>query len=164
MPADRPMRPGEVALPFDPGSAIDAGLCFIGHLCTPWMRGRCPKNLREARTLGGDFQARINAPFRPGLQGLSLGQAVILLYWTGAARRDLIVQHPAHRDRPTGTFALRSPARPNPIALAVVRLLDLDVETGTLIFDALDAYDGTPLLDLKPWLPWVDVPPETGAD
>ena len=84
---------------------------------------------------------------------------MILLYWTGVARRDLIVQSPAHREGPTGVFALRSPARPNPVAVGVVRILSIDPAAGVLLVDALDAFDGTPLLDIKPWLPSVDVPP-----
>jgi len=157
---EKPIRPGEVALSFDPArTADDARLQFIGRLRSPWSRGNCPKNLREARELGGGFAAEINPPFRPGLQGLVAGQPLILLYWTGDARRDLVLQSPAHRDGPTGVFSLRSPARPNPVALATVRLLAIDHATGKLAFDALDAFDGTPLLDLKPWLPSVDVPP-----
>lgn len=162
--SDKPLRPGEVALGADPARADDASLCFIGHLRTPWSRGTCPKNLREARERGGSFRAEIDAPFRPGLRGLAPGQAVILLYWTGAARRDLIVQSPAHRDGPTGVFALRSPARPNPIAVAVARCLAIDPDAGVLTLDALDAFDGTPLLDLKPWLPSVDIPPDLPPD
>lgn len=153
-------RPGEVALSFDPARvADDAHLRFIGRLRSPWSRGNCPKNLREAREAGGDFRAEIDPPFRPGLQGLAPGMPLMVLYWTGLARRDLILQSPAHRDGPTGVFALRSPARPNPVALGVVRLLALDQAAGMLEFDALDAFDGTPLLDIKPWLPSVDVPP-----
>ena len=154
-----PPRPGQVALDADPALADHARLCFIGRLHTPWSRGNCPKNLREARERGGTFLARIDPPFRPGLQGLRAGQPVILLYWTGNARRDLIVQTPAHRDGPTGVFALRSPARPNPVALAVVILQEIEVEAGILRFDALDAFDETALLDIKPWLPSVDLPP-----
>jgi tRNA-Thr(GGU) m(6)t(6)A37 methyltransferase TsaA len=152
-------RPGEVALAADPARADDARLCFIGRLRTPWSRGNCPKNPREARERGGSFSALIDPPFRPGLRGLRAGQAVILLYWTGAARRDLIVQSPAHRDGPTGVFSLRSPARPNPIAMAVVQLLEIDIDAGLLGVDALDAFDGTALLDVKPWLPVADIPP-----
>jgi tRNA-Thr(GGU) m(6)t(6)A37 methyltransferase TsaA len=153
-------RPGEVALSFDPARvADDAHLRFIGRLRSPWSRGNCPKNLREARETGGDFRAEIDPPFRPGLQGLTPGMPLMVLYWTGLARRDLILQSPAHRDGPTGVFALRSPARPNPVAVGVVRLLALDQTAGMLEFDALDAFDGTPLLDIKPWLPSVDVPP-----
>lgn len=156
-------RLGEVALAFDPARiADDARLRFIGRLRSPWSRGNCPKNPREARELGGQFRVELDEPFWQGLTGLQVGQAIILLYWTGAARRDLIVQSPAHRGGPTGVFALRSPARPNPIALAVVRILTIDLVTGHLTVDALDAFDGTPLLDLKPWLTSVDVPPAAG--
>lgn len=156
-------RPGEVSLSFDPARiADDAQLRFIGRLRSPWARGNCPKNLREAREVGGEFRAEIDPPFRPGLQGLVPGMPVILLYWTGLARRDMIVLHPAHREAPTGVFALRSPSRPNPIAVAVVRLLAVDRAAGVLEVDALDAFDGTPLLDVKPWLPSVDVPPAQG--
>lgn len=160
VPADRPARQGEVALAFDPArTADDARLRFIGRLRSPWSRGNCPKNLREAREQGGAFRVEIDPPFRPGLAGLQVGQPVFLLYWTGAARRDMIVLHPAHREGPTGVFALRAPSRPNPVAVAVVRVLTLDLAGGVLTVDALDAFDGTPLLDIKPWLSSVDIPP-----
>jgi tRNA-Thr(GGU) m(6)t(6)A37 methyltransferase TsaA len=156
-------RPGEVALAFDPTrTADDARLRFIGRLRTPWSRGHCPKNLREAREAGGTFRVEIDESFRPGLAGLAARQVVFLLYWTGSARRDLIVQSPAHRDGPTGVFALRSPARPNPIAVGVVRILAIDPGAGVVTVDALDAFDGTPVLDLKPWLTSIDVPPPQG--
>ena len=162
-PADRPGRPGEVVLGFDPAVvADDARLGFIGRLRSPWSRGNCPKNLREAREQGGAFRVEIDPPFRPGLAGLAAGQAVVLLYWTGAARRDMIVLYPAHRAEPTGVFALRAPSRPNPVAVGVVRLLTVDADAGVLTVDALDAFDGTPLLDIKPWLASVDIPPGTG--
>ena len=160
---DMPPRPGEIVLPFDPGTRTSAGLCPIGRLHTPWSPGNCPKNMREARARGGDFAATVEPDFRAGLAGLAPGDAVILLYWTGQARRDLIVQAPAHRDNPTGVFALRSPARPNPVAVGVTRLVAVDAAEGRLTFDALDAFDGTALLDIKPWLPSVDVPPPVGG-
>ena len=162
-PPTKPERAGEVALSFDPArTADDARLRFIGRLRSPWARGNCPKNLREAREQGGEFRVEVDPAFRPGLAGLQVGQPVILLYWTGAARRDLIVLHPTHREGPTGVFALRAPSRPNPIAVAVVRLLALDAGEGVLTVDALDAFDGTPLLDIKPWLHSVDIPPAQG--
>ena len=156
-------RPGEVALPFDPGAQADAGLAFIGRIRTPWGPGDCPKNLRAARAKGQGARVEVAAPYRAGLAGLAPGMAVVLLYWLGQGRRDLIVQAPRHRDTPAGVFALRSPVRPNPIGLAAVRLLALDAPAGVLEVDALDAFDGTPLIDIKPWLPGVDVPPEAGT-
>lgn len=162
LPPVKPLRPGEVGLEHDPAkSADDARLAFIGRLRCPWTPGNCPKNLSEARERGGAFRVEILPDFRPALKGLQAGQAVILLYWTGLARRDLLVLSPPHRDEPTGIFALRSPSRPNPVAVGVVRILAMDAAAGVLDVDALDAFDGTPLLDIKPWLPSVDVPPAT---
>lgn len=154
-------RPGEIALPFDPADRVeDAGLVFIGRARTPWTgRGDCPRNLGEARQRGGAFRLEIDAPWRAGLLGTAAGQAIIALYWMDRARRDLIVQKPRHREQPAGVFSLRSPVRPNPIALAVVAVLACDPAGGTIDVDALDCLDGTPLLDVKPWIAAVDLPP-----
>lgn len=154
------IRDGEERLGLDPAQADDARLAFVGRIVSPWRRGDCPKNLREARARGGRFGIRVDAFYRAALRGLEQGDGVIVLYWMAGAPRDLAVQAPAHRDAPVGTFALRSPARPNPVALAVVRLLAIDVEAGWLELDAIDAFDGTPVLDIKPWLPSVDILPE----
>ena len=74
------------------------------------------------------------------------------------ARRDLIQQVPAHLGQPRGTFALRSPVRPNPIALAAVELLGIDGTT--LKVRNVDCIDGTPLLDIKPYFASIDSFPD----
>ncbi len=56
-------------------------------------------------------------------------------------------------------FALRSPARPNPIGLHLVTLTGIDRDAGMLHLDAIDVLDGTPLIDVKPYFPSVDVAP-----
>ena len=156
------LRPGEIQSPLDPeAQADDAHLIFIGRARTPWMtRKDCPKNLREARERGAHARIEIDPAWRPGLRELVPGEAIILLTWMDRARRDLVVQAPRHRDSPAGVFSIRSPVRPNPIGLYVVRLLACDAEAGTLDIDALDCIDGTPVLDIKPWRQGVDVPPE----
>lgn len=157
---DRPARAGEIALGFDPAGRADAGVTFIGRIRSPWTdRGDCPRNLTRARERGGAARVELDAPYRSGLAGLAEGQAVILLYWMDRGRRDLIVQNPSHGDGPRGSFALRSPVRPNPVALGVVRITALDSAAGVIGIDAIDCLDGTPLLDIKPWLPGVDIPP-----
>ncbi len=65
-------------------------------------------------------RVELDPRYAAGLKDLQLYSHAILLYWMDRARRDLIEQVPAHLGRPRGTFALRSPVRPNPIALAVV--------------------------------------------
>jgi tRNA-Thr(GGU) m(6)t(6)A37 methyltransferase TsaA len=162
--ADRPPRAGEVRLPFDPEARADAGVAFIGLIRSPWAtRDDCPKNLREARVRGRPAQVVLAPGYAAGLAGLEAGRWVHLLYWMGEAARDLIVQAPRHRPDTAGVFAIRSPARPNPVAMGLVRITALDAGTGVLDIDAIDCVDGTPLVDIKPFIATVDVPPEAGS-
>ena len=151
-------RPGEVALSFDPGkTAEDAKVVFIGQIKTLWKtRDECPKNLRQARERGARAVIELDEAWRAGLAGLEDAKQLIVLYWMHEARRDLIVQSPRHRSKPAGVFSLRSPARPNPIALAAVNIEQIDLETGRIVVDAMDCLDGTPLIDIKPWLETID--------
>jgi len=153
-------RPDEIALPFGPADRVDAGLCVIGTLYSEWQPGTAPKNLRQAREAGGGSPRVVLLPaYRAGLLGLTVGQPIWLVLWFDKAARNLIVQSPRHADGPRGTFALRSPVRPNPIAIEAVRITSLDPDTGEIGLDATDAFDGTPVLDIKPWLESVDIPP-----
>lgn len=153
------IRDGEITLGFDPADRIEAGLSFIGHIRSPWGPGTAPRNLRAARQTGQQAQIVLRPGYAAGLLGLAVGQAIQVLYWVDRGQRDLIVQTPGHADGPRGTFALRSPVRPNPIALGTTLITALDLETGVIGIDATDAWDGTPVLDIKPWIGTVDVPP-----
>lgn len=159
---DQPARPGEIALPFDPAVAAgDGHVVFIGRIRSTWKsRHGAPKNPREARERSQTARIELDAPYRAGLGGLERFSHAIVLYWMHQARRDLIVQSPKHSPVPRGVFGLRSPLRPNPIALAVVRLLAIDATAGTIEIDAIDCLDGTPLIDIKPYLPSVDAMPD----
>lgn len=151
-------RPGDVALRSDQASqADDARLVFIGRVRSPWKtEAQCPKNLIQARDQEGDVWLEVEEPWRKSLFGLEAHTHLLILYWMNQARRDLVMQHPPHKDGPIGTFALRSPARPNPIAAATVQLKTIDHQAGTLVIDAIDCLDGTPLLDIKPWMESID--------
>jgi tRNA (adenine37-N6)-methyltransferase len=151
-------REGEVPLGFDPSKvAADAHLIFIGRIRSPWTtRQQCPKNMREARQTGRPASVEIDVPFRPGLDGLERASHVVILSWFDRAERNLIVQRPRHAPSASGTFALRSPVRPNPIGLHVAKLLSLDPATGVLEIDAIDVLDGTPVVDLKPYFASID--------
>lgn len=153
------VRPGETLLDFDPADRPDAGVVFIGRVRSPWAQGACPKNIARARERGLGATVEIAAPYRAALTGLTVGRPVMLLYWMAGARRDLLIQRPGHADGPRGTFSLRSPARPNPIALSAVTITALDIDAGIVGIDAIDCHDGTPVVDLKPWIETVDTPP-----
>jgi tRNA-Thr(GGU) m(6)t(6)A37 methyltransferase TsaA len=153
-------RPGEVRAAIDPAAvASDTHLIFIGRARTPWRRREeCPKNLREARERGSSARIEIDPAWRLGLKDLCAGDMIIVLTWLHRARRDLLVQAPRHRETAAGVFSLRSPVRPNPIGVHAVRLVMCDVEAGHLEVDALDCLDGTPILDIKPWIASIDAP------
>lgn len=151
-------RESEIALGNDPAQmAADAHLVFIGLIRSPWTsREDCPKNMAAARATGLAATIEIEPPYRPGLLGLAGTSHVVVLSWLGSAPRNLIVQKPRHAAAPKGVFALRSPARPNPVGLHVARLVALDESTGLLTLDAIDALDGTPVVDLKPYFASID--------
>jgi len=155
-------REGETALDFDPaGMEGDARIVFIGRVRSPWTtREDCPKNMRDARERGVPASVEIDAPYRDGLAGLERASHVVLLTWFDRAARNLIVQKPRHAPKASGTFALRSPVRPNPIGMHVVRLVSLNRATGVLTLEAIDVLDGTPLVDLKPYFASVDSMPD----
>lgn len=94
----------------------------------------------------------ISAEFARGLEGVSAGDEVLVLTWLDRADRGVLSTHPRNdASRPAvGVFATRSPDRPNPIGLHRVRVLEVDDRR--LRVDALEAVDGTPVLDLKPVL------------
>ncbi len=116
--------------------------------------------MRQARERGEPARIDLLPDFAEALTGLREGQAIQLLYWVDRGQRNLLLQSPHHVDGPRGTFALRSPVRPNPIALSTVVITGLDIENGVIEIDAIDAFDGTPVLDIKPWIDTVDVPPD----
>lgn len=138
------LRPGEVVgtLP----NRADAQLQFIGRIRTPWAQTRdCPK--RGDEVSGPVCQLMLEEGLAPALKGLAPGDRMIVLYWMHLARRDLLQQSPRSDGQTMGTFAIRSPIRPNPIALSYVRLLGID---GMILsVRGLDCVDGTPLLDIK---------------
>lgn len=154
MKATGDVRPGEAAV--DLPAVFDAGVYFIGRIRTPFKtRADCPRSTAESNVTG---RVELDPRYAAGLEDLGLYSHVILLYWMNEARRDLIRQAPAHlAGRTRGTFALRSPVRPNPIALAVVELLA--VEGTTLTVRNVDCIDGTPLLDIKPYYASIDSVP-----
>jgi tRNA-Thr(GGU) m(6)t(6)A37 methyltransferase TsaA len=88
--------------------------------------------------------------FRPGLRDLDgFSHVILLCYFDRCKRYRLLVTPPGQR-RERGLFATRAPARPNPIGLSVVRLLR--IENATLHVEGVDILDGTPLLDIKPYI------------
>jgi tRNA-Thr(GGU) m(6)t(6)A37 methyltransferase TsaA len=151
------LREGEVAVALPAG--FDASLYYIGRIHTPWKRREdCPKNPRETRA---ECTIVLDPRWMGGLHGLETVSHVVVLYWMDQARRDLVLQAPRHYAERRGTFALRSPVRPNPIAVSVAELVRIEDNALTVV--GLDCLDGTPLLDLKPYFASTDSVPDAAV-
>jgi tRNA-Thr(GGU) m(6)t(6)A37 methyltransferase TsaA len=159
-PAERDpdtLREGEVAIELPPD--FDAALYFIGRIRTPWQRREdCPKNSRESDAV---CTVELDPRWAKGLAGLDTASHVWILYFMDQARRDLVLQKPRHYAEQRGTFALRSPVRPNPIAMAAARLIR--IEGNVLSVVGLDCLDNTPLIDIKPYFASTDSLPDASV-
>src|SRR5450631_3875530 len=154
MSKDFGIRDGEVAIELP--ESFDASLYFIGRIRTPWKeRKDCPKNAGESDAV---CTVELDERFRDALKDAETCSHLVLLYWMDKAPRNLVLQVPRRKNVQRGTFALRSPARPNPIAMSVVRLVG--VEGPKLSVVGLDCLDNTPLLDLKPYFASTDAVPD----
>ena len=99
----------------------------------------------------------IDAQYREGIKNLSGFSHIILIYHFHMAKSPSLLIRPYMNDEPHGIFETRYPDRPNPIGISVVRLVK--VEECVLHIEDVDILDGTPLLDIKPYVPEFDVRP-----
>ncbi|QEL21775.1 tRNA (N6-threonylcarbamoyladenosine(37)-N6)-methyltransferase TrmO [Bosea sp. F3-2] len=144
MVRENEIREKEVAVA--PPQATDAGLVFIGTIRTPWTsRLTCP---RQGRADGPICRIELFPPWDEALDGIERFEWLEVLYWLHQSRRDLVRQSPANNRETYGTFALRTPVRPNPIGTSIATLVAR--EGRVLLVRGLDCLDETPLLDIKP--------------
>lgn len=131
-------------------------LVAVGVVHTPY---RHPSEAPQQGALAGEEGVlEVFEQYAEGLKDIEQCSHLIVLYWQHMSRRDLLVAIPPHDGREHGVFATRSPHRPNPIGLCVVELLSRE---GTrLSVRGLDALDGSPLIDIKPYFTKVDSVPE----
>ncbi len=111
-------------------------------------------------TEGQETRIDISPEFSQALDGIEQFSHLIVLYWfhrrDGEQERETVKVVPRrHAGAPeVGVFACRSPSRPNPIGLCVVELVR--VSNGSLLVKGLDAAEGSPIVDIKPYLPKSD--------
>lgn len=89
-----------------------------------------------------------------GLQDIERHKYYYIFYWLDKAERDKLKGIPPGKTEERGVFSIRSPIRPNPIALCLIELVKIEGKTLTVKW--LDALDGSPLLDIKPFWPETD--------
>lgn len=132
----------------------------IGVVRSPFTRKvEAPRQPHVAKEVEGTIE--LDPTLEHALEDLEGFEHVWVLAWMDRARSFRPKVLPPRSDKKRGVLATRSPHRPNPIALSVVELVR--VEGTVLHVRGLDLLDGTPVLDVKPYLPWVDAIPRSRA-
>jgi len=127
----------------------------IGYVRSPYQdTEQIPKGLGARHDAEGELD--ILPEFEPGLADIEGFSHLYVIWAFDRAKEPKLVVSPPSDNRPHGVFATRSPRRPNPIALTVVELIRRDGPV--LRVRGVDMLDGTPILDIKPYMS--SVPPE----
>jgi tRNA-Thr(GGU) m(6)t(6)A37 methyltransferase TsaA len=105
---------------------------------------------------GPDAWLEVAPGVAQGLQGIAVGDEIIVITWFHRSRRDVLKVHPRWDKRLplTGVFATRSPDRPNPLGLHHVRVVE--IVGNRLRVGPIEAIDGTPVVDVKPALAGIE--------
>jgi tRNA-Thr(GGU) m(6)t(6)A37 methyltransferase TsaA len=125
----------------------------IGVVRSPWAEARGTP-IQPVFAEGARGQVVIDAAYEEALTDIEGFDRLWLIYWLDRAGPYRPLVTPYLDDRPHGVLATRSPARPNPIGLSVVRLVER--RGSTLEIADVDVLDQTPLLDIKPYVPRFD--------
>ena len=125
----------------------------IGIIHSPFKEPKgTPIQPPGARGVGGSVE--LFPEYVGGLKDLDGFSHIVLIYHFHLAKPPSLLMKPFMDDQPRGIFAIRAPSRPNPIGLSVVRLVG--IEKNILHIEDVDIVDGTPLLDIKPYVPEFD--------
>jgi len=126
----------------------------IGYVRSPYReRGDAPHQGRLAPAIS---EIVIKPEYSPGLFKIAKKKHIFVLCWFDRADRSRLSATPPHDRVERGVFATRSPDRPNPVSLSLVDLLS--VNGCILSVRGLDALDGTPVIDIKPYSEAIDTP------
>ena len=128
------------------------------HILRPIGMVRCAfQTSADIPIEGGPAIIEVQAEYADGLEGIDRGTHIVVLSWLHLADRSILKARPRKLDPSApscGVFASRAPVRPNPIGLTVVRLLSRN--GNRLSVEPLDLIDGTPVLDIKSYVPGWD--------
>ncbi len=107
------------------------------------------------------YSIHIDKEFRDGLLHMDKFSHFIVTWWasehdTKESRAMLQTELPYADNLEAGVFACRSEYRPNPVAITICACLHMDIETGIIQVPYMDAFDGSPVIDLKPYFPVSD--------
>ena len=125
----------------------------IGVIRTPYTD---PEEIPRQGILKPETEGRIELldEYKEGLEGLDGFSHAVLIFYFHQAKEEKLKGTPPGADKARGVFAIRGPHRPNHLGLSVVRIRKM-TENG-FIFSCVDMLDGTPLLDIKPYVSMLD--------
>lgn len=124
----------------------------IGYVRSPYKEKKdAPRQGRLSDTVS---EIVIGEEYLSGLDDVEKKSHLIVLSWFDRADRTMLRASPPHDPVEHGVFATRSPNRPNPVGFSVVDLIERD--GNILRVRGLDALDGTPVVDIKPYSPDID--------
>ncbi len=125
----------------------------IGVIHTPYVSSAPNQPIENAE---GEFKVVLDSSYAKGLYKLNQFKYIYLIYYIHALDKTprLLVKPPWAGGVEVGVFASRSPLRPNPIGLSIVKIKR--IENNTIYTSGLDVFDGTPLLDIKPYIKDLD--------
>ena len=125
----------------------------IGIIHTPYKEPKgIPIQGRFEKAVIG--QVEVFSEYTEGLKGIEGFSHIILIYYFDKSKEEKLVSKPFLEDEEHGIFAIRSPHKPNHIGFSVVKLER--VEGNIVTFSEVDMLDGTPLLDIKPYVSHFD--------
>ncbi|MDI9613653.1 MAG: tRNA (N6-threonylcarbamoyladenosine(37)-N6)-methyltransferase TrmO [Acidobacteriota bacterium] len=132
----------------------------IGTIYSPYQTA-AGTPIQSAYAGGAEGRVALDPAYERALDDIEGFERLWLIYWMDRVGPFRLKVIPYRDDREHGVFATRSPSRPNPIGMSVVRLLRR--EGSTLVVADIDVLDGTPLLDIKPYVPEFDAYPVSRA-
>jgi len=132
----------------------------IGIIHTPFDGSeKIPRQGRFSDDATG--YAEIFDEFAEGLKDLDTFTHAHLIFYFHLKKESLkLIQYPKGKDIPRGVFAIRSPLRPNKIGTTIVKIIS--ITDNVIHFEGADMIDGTPLLDIKPYVADIDCYPDAG--
>jgi tRNA-Thr(GGU) m(6)t(6)A37 methyltransferase TsaA len=135
-------------------------LAVIGVIGTPWKEA-AGTPIQPSRAEGAAGVVRVEERYAAGLKDLEGFERIWLLYVMDRVEEERLVVTPFLDTEERGVFATRAPARPNRLGLSAVRLVG--VRGNELDVTGVDMVDGTPLVDIKPYVPEFDAYPDSRA-
>ncbi len=131
----------------------------IGIIRTPYIDNAPYQPVDEDK---GDFRIVLNPEYKEGILGLESFRYIYVIYYIDRLKHNpsMVVTPPWANGIEVGLFASRSPLRPNPVGISIVRIKK--IVNNEIITSGLDVFDRTPLLDIKPYVK--DLDSKTDAD